>query len=115
MNTYSFLEVQAAIIGPGGVINLGAGAGVADEGISVDPTAEMNTMMVGADGSGQHSLHADKSGRLVVRLLEVFVDEKLENYSKKYTVFGNGSEGSIIDRRYVSKRNSRFFHNVYIV
>ncbi len=70
MNTYSFLEVQAAIVGPGGVINLGAGAGVADEGISVDPTAEMNTMLIGADGSGQHSLHADKSGRLVVRLLK---------------------------------------------
>lgn len=68
--TYSFLEVQAAIIGPGGVINLGAGAGVADEGISIDPTNEMNTMVVGADGSGMHSLHADKSGRLVVRLLK---------------------------------------------
>lgn len=48
-------------------------------------------------------------------MLEVFVDEKLESYSKKYTVFGNGSEGSIIDRRYVSKRSSRFLHNVYIV
>jgi hypothetical protein len=68
--TYSFLEVQAAIIGPGGVINLGNGAGAADEGITVDPTAELSTMMVGADGSGQHSLHADKSGRLVVRLLK---------------------------------------------
>lgn len=68
--TYSFLEVQAAIVGPGGVINLGNGAGAADEGITVDPTGEMSTMMVGADGSGQHSLHADKSGRLIVRLLK---------------------------------------------
>lgn len=77
--TYSFLEVQAAIIGPGGVINLGAGAGVSDEGISVDPTAELNTMLIGADGSGQHSLHADKSGRVVVRLLKTSPTNALLN------------------------------------
>lgn len=70
MQTYSFLDVVAAITGPGGVINLGTGAGISDEGITVDPTGEINTMQVGADGEGQHSLHADKSGRLVVRLLK---------------------------------------------
>lgn len=68
--TYSFLDVVAAITGPGGVINLGAGAGIADEGISVDPTGEINSMLIGADGEGQHSLHGDKSGRFVVRLLK---------------------------------------------
>lgn len=68
--TYSFLDVVAALTGPGGVINLGAGAGIADEGVTVDPTGEINTMQVGADGNGQHSLHADKSGRLTVRLLK---------------------------------------------
>lgn len=68
--TYSFLDVVAAITGPGGVINLGAGAGLAEEGIQIDPTGEINSMQVGADGEGQHSLHADKSGRIVVRLLK---------------------------------------------
>lgn len=70
MQTYSFLDVVAAISGPGGAINLAAGAGVADEGLSVDPTSEINSMQIGADGSGQHSLHGDKSGRIVVRLLK---------------------------------------------
>lgn len=68
--TYSFIEVQAAIIGPGGLVNIGEGAGTAEEGITVDPVAEFNTMTIGADGSGMHSLHADKSGRLTVRLLK---------------------------------------------
>jgi hypothetical protein len=70
MKTYSFLEVQAALVGPGGVIPLGNGAGVSDEGISVDPTAEVDTMVIGADGEGMHSLHADKSGKITVRLLK---------------------------------------------
>jgi hypothetical protein len=70
MQTYSFLDVVASLVGPGGVINLGAGAGLSDEGIGVDSSGEINTMQVGADGSGQHSLHADKSGRIVVRLLK---------------------------------------------
>lgn len=68
--TYSFLSVVAALVGPGGAISLGEGAGASDEGISIDSTGEINTMQVGADGSGQHSLHADRSGRLTVRLLK---------------------------------------------
>lgn len=68
--TYSFKDVQAAITGPGGVINLGDGSGASDEGITIDPSADVDIMTMGADGSGQHSLVADKSGRLVVRLLK---------------------------------------------
>lgn len=70
LKTYSFLEVNAAIVGPGGAISLGAGAGNAEEAISVEPSAELNTMSIGADGSGMHTLHADKSGRVTVRLLK---------------------------------------------
>lgn len=70
MNTYSFLDVYAAIVGPGGAFSLGAGAGNAEEGISVTPSGEIDTMQIGADGSGQHSLHADKSGKVSVRLLK---------------------------------------------
>lgn len=70
LKTYSFLEVHAALVGPGGAISLGAGSGPSDEGISIEPTAEMNTMTMGADGSGMHTLHADKSGRVTVRLLK---------------------------------------------
>lgn len=69
-NTYSFQDVQATLVGPTGVINLGYGAAVAEEGIGIDPAGDKNTMMIGADGEGMHSLHADKSGTITVRLLK---------------------------------------------
>ena len=70
MASYSFLNVQCAIVGPGGAFNLGVGAGVADEGITLTPTADRDIMVIGADGSVMHTLAADKSGTLVVRLLK---------------------------------------------
>lgn len=69
-HTYSFLDVNAAIVGPGGAINLGSGAGNSEEGITIEPTEDINTMTVGADGTPMHSLHADKSGKITVRLLK---------------------------------------------
>lgn len=69
-NVYSFLDVQAAIVGPGGAFSLGSGAGAAEEGISIDPSGEIDAMQIGADGTGQHSLHADKSGKVTVRVLK---------------------------------------------
>lgn len=68
--TFSFLDTHASIVGPGGSINIGAGAGAAEEGISFEPTEELDTMTIGADGSGMHSLHADRSGKFTVRLLK---------------------------------------------
>lgn len=69
MSTYSFLNVHAAIVGPGIATSLGAGNAVANEGITIEPTGDKNTMTVGADGEGMHSLHGDKSGTVTVRLL----------------------------------------------
>jgi len=68
--TYSFLDVKASIKGPGGAFSLGSGAGVAEEGISIDPSEDINTMTIGADGSPMHSLHANKSGRITLHLLK---------------------------------------------
>lgn len=68
--TYSFLNVQATLVGPGGSINLGSGAGASKEGITIDPNGDKNSMTIGADGSGMHSLHADNSGTITVRLLK---------------------------------------------
>lgn len=68
--TYSFLDVACSIVGPGGAFSLGAGSGNAEEGITFTPTGEINTMQIGADGTGQHSLSADKSGTITVRLLK---------------------------------------------
>lgn len=70
MASYSFLDVVATIAGPTGSANLARDAGAADEGISFEPVGDKNTMTVGAGGAVQHSLHADKSARCVVRLLK---------------------------------------------
>ena len=70
MSTYSFLDVNASISGPGGSFRLGSGTGAAEEGITVAMTEEKNTMTVGADGKVMHSLHAGKSGKVTVRLLK---------------------------------------------
>ena len=70
MSTYSFLDVQAALVGPGGAVNLGQGAAVSDEGIDVEAEGDINTMTIGADGTPMHSLHANKGGHFTVRLLK---------------------------------------------
>jgi hypothetical protein len=70
MSTYSFLDNNCAIVGPGGSVNLAAGAGAADEGITISPSEAINTMAVGADGTPMHSLHANKSGKATVTLLK---------------------------------------------
>lgn len=70
MFTYSFLDVQAAITGPGAAFSLGAGSGNSKEGITVEPTTAINAMTIGADGSGMHSLIADKSGKIRCRYLK---------------------------------------------
>lgn len=70
MSTYSFLNVVATIAGPGGIINLASGAGVAEEGITIEAVEDKNQMTIGADGSGQHSLIASNAATVTVRLLK---------------------------------------------
>lgn len=70
MSTYSFQDVVAAISGPGGTINLAAGAAVAEEGISIEPSEDKSVMTIGADGQGMHSLVANESSTVTVRLLK---------------------------------------------
>lgn len=70
MAAYSFLDVNATLVGAGAVIDLGAGSANAEEGISTSMVDDKNTMTIGADGEGMHSLHAGKSGTVTVRLLK---------------------------------------------
>lgn len=70
MATYSFLNVVAGLVGPGGAINLGQGAAVSEEGITIAPAEDVDNMAVGADGTPMHSLNANKSGEVTVRLLK---------------------------------------------
>ena len=67
---YSFLNVVATIAGPGGILNLAAGAAVAEEGITIEATEDKNVMTIGADGKGQHSLVASDAASVTVRLLK---------------------------------------------
>ena len=70
MATYSFKDVTASLVGVGGSINLGNGAAIAEEGITIEPTGDKNVMTIGADGAGMHSLLADESSTITVRLLK---------------------------------------------
>lgn len=69
MATYSFQDVNATIVGTG-FVDLGNGSGSAEEGITIEMGGDKNSMMIGADGEGMHSLHADKSGQITFRLLK---------------------------------------------
>lgn len=75
--TYSFLDVNASLMGPGGAIPLGNGSGAAEEGITIAPTGPKSGMQVGSDGYGQHSLYADKSGKVTCRLLKTSPTNRL--------------------------------------
>ena len=68
---YSFLDIAASIVGPGGAFPLGQDAGVAEGGISVELLSDKDTLIFGADGSPMHSLHASQGGSITVRLLKV--------------------------------------------
>jgi hypothetical protein len=70
MQTYSFLDVAASLVGPGLITSLGNGAGVDEEGIDVQSAGDKSSMTIGADGSGLHNLNADKSGSVSIRLLK---------------------------------------------
>lgn len=67
---YSFLNVVATIAGPGGIVNLGEGAAVSEEGITIEPVEDKNIMTIGADGRGQHSLIASDACTVTIRLLK---------------------------------------------
>jgi hypothetical protein len=62
------MNIKAAMTGPGGIVNLGDGAGTAEEGITIEPTGDKNVMDIGADGTVMHSLRSDKSATVTVTL-----------------------------------------------
>lgn len=70
MTAYSFMDVTASLAGATGVVDFGYGTGIAEGGIKITANGDKNTMTIGADGSGMHSLHADKSGQVTVSVLK---------------------------------------------
>lgn len=100
MATYSFADIGAAIDGPGGNINIGAGSCTADEGITIEMSEDKSTMTTGADGCVMHSLHASKSGRVVVRFLKTSPTNALLNamYNLQTTTAANHGRNTIVVR-----------------
>lgn len=77
---YSFLDVDVKLVGAGAIIDLGAGAKNAQEGISVTRNEDDDVMVIGADGEGMHSLRANKSGVVTVNLWQDSpVNRQLQN------------------------------------
>lgn len=103
MTTYSFLNVQASIVGPGGAFSIGSDAGAAEEGISTSFVEDKNTMTTGAGGDVMHSLHAGKAGQITVRLLKTSpVNQKL---SALYNLQTNGG-GSLHGLNLITVRDT---------
>lgn len=96
MATYSFQDINAAITGAGGSINIGAGSGNSEEGITIEPVEDKNIMTIGADGQGMHSLVAGDAATVTVRLLKTSPTNALlmamYNYQKASSVlWGNNT------------------------
>jgi hypothetical protein len=68
MGSYSFLDVDVVIDGPGG--NFSLKGENSEEGISIDPTGDQSSMTEGADGEVMHSLAAGSAVNVTVRLLK---------------------------------------------
>jgi Protein of unknown function (DUF3277). len=114
MQTYSFLDVHAAIVGPGGAFSLGSDAGAADEGIDIEASEDINTKLVGAGGQVMHSLHADRSGKISVNLLKTspvngqltalynFQTASGANHGQNTLVITNVATGDVITAKQVA-------------
>lgn len=94
MAVYSFMDVTASLIGPGVILDLGSGAGISEEGITVTLDNSRNSMTLGIDGEGMNSLLPGKSGTVKVSLLQTSpVNKKLSlaynAQSQSATTWGN--------------------------
>lgn len=77
---YSFLDVDAKLVGAGAILDLGAGSKNAQEGITITRLEDDDNMLIGADGEGMHSLRANKSGQVTINLLQDSpVNQQLQN------------------------------------
>jgi len=70
--TYSFLDTLATLqdAATGQFFPIGAGAGIAEEGITVEQVADIDDMFIGIDGIPVHSLVANKGAHVTVRVLK---------------------------------------------
>ncbi|PQQ36476.1 DUF3277 domain-containing protein [Photorhabdus luminescens] len=104
MATYSFMDVSASLTGPTGVIDMGYGSATSEEGLTITMTEAKNTMTIGADGEGMHSLHAGKSGSITVNLLKTSPTNKKLSLAYNAQSLSSGTWGNnvIVIRNHVS-------------
>ena len=92
--TYSFLDTSLSIIGPGVSASIGgSGTGDSEEGFSIEYAEDKDTMTIGADGSGMHSLHAGQSGMIVVRLLKTSTVNQILQYAYDFQRLSSSNWG----------------------
>jgi hypothetical protein len=92
MGVYSFINVQASIVGPGGNVNLGYGSGSAEEGITVEMSDDKGVSVAGADGQIMQTLRASNLGRISVRLLKTSPLSQMYNTQKTISgLWGNNT------------------------
>lgn len=95
---YSFLDCVCALTGPGGSgIPLGVGSGLDEEGIEFAYVEDKDTMRMGADGTGMHSLHAGNGGTVTIRVLKTSdTNQLLSNlYAFQKTSAANWGQNTI--------------------
>jgi hypothetical protein len=114
MGAYSFLSVQASILGPGLNAQIGSSAGSAKEGISVEMEEDKTTVTTGADGSIMTSLRASMTGRVIVRLLKTspinavlmnglnFQRISAANWGQNVIVVSDTARGDVVSGRQMS-------------
>ncbi|MDQ0507410.1 phage protein [Xanthobacter agilis] len=93
MSVYSFSSATGSIDGPGGSFSFGYGSDNDEGGITVTFIEDKNTMTIGADGGGMHSLHAGRAGTITVRLLKTSAVNKLFTDLYRYQTSSPANHG----------------------
>jgi len=117
MGVYSFIDNNATWSGPGGTISLGNGSGAAEEGMTIEYDDDIGHMDIGADGVVQHSLHANKSGTITIRVLKTSpINQKIstkiafqrasaQNYGQDVFSIQNSVTGDVITCQRVAPKH----------
>jgi hypothetical protein len=81
--TYSFLDVQATLTGPGGSFDL-ASNGLAEEGLKYSMIGPKDIMTMGANGNGMHTLVGSNGARVEMSFLKTAPANAVLNHLYTY-------------------------------
>lgn len=95
MGTYSFLDVQASVVGPGLNAQIGSTSGAAKDGLSTEFDEDKVKITTGSDGSIMTSLIASMTGRVVIRLLKTSPINNVLNTAFNFQRVSSANTGQI--------------------